>query len=489
MTTSLTELSLAELSRALAEERCSSREVTEACIARRQALDDELGAFLAVHDEAALAAADASDERRARGAALGPLDGVPIGLKDNIVTEGVVTTAASRILEGFVPPYDATCVRKLKEAGAVLVGKLNCDEFAMGSSTENSAYKPTKNPWNPAYAPGGSSGGSAAAVAAGLCMGSLGTDTGGSVRQPASYCGVVGIKPSYGRVSRFGVVAFASSLDQVGPFARDVEGTAHLLSAIAGHDPRDATSAPHEVPDYAALLGERCEGLRVGLPREYLEEGGLTPEVKAAALEAKRGLEERGATVREVSLPHTKYVAPTYYVIATAEASSNLARYDGVRFGPRLGEEKGLVPLYEETRGALFGDEVKRRILLGTYVLSAGYYDDHYLLAQRVRRRVADDFTRAFEDVDVLLCPTSPTPPFRLGERTSDPLTMYLSDVFTIGANLAGLPGLSLNAGFSSEGLPLGVQLIGRPFEEERVLHAAYALERELELFDRRPPL
>ncbi len=486
----VTELSLSDLVRALDDKRCSSREVTEACLARIAAHDDELGAFLHTGAEAALTAADAADERRARGAALGPLDGVPLGLKDNLVTEGVPTTAGSRILEGWLPPYDGTVVQRLKQQGAVLVGKLNCDEFAMGSSTENSAFRVCKNPWQRAYAPGGSSGGSAAAVAAGMCFGSLGTDTGGSIRQPASFCGVVGMKPSYGRVSRFGVVAFASSLDQVGPFARDVEGSAHLLRAIAGHDARDATSVEREVPDYAALLDERCAGLRVGLPKEYLEAGaGISPEVRQAVEDARRALESRGASVVEVTLPHTKYAVATYYIVATAEASSNLARYDGVRFGKRLGEAKGLVPMYEETRGALFGDEVKRRILLGTYVLSSGYYDAHYLRAQKVRRRFAEDYGRAFQSVDVMLCPTSPTAPFRLGEKTSDPLTMYLSDVFTIGANLAGLPGLSLNAGFSSGGLPLGVQLLGRPFEEERVLSAAFALERELGLADRRPAL
>jgi aspartyl-tRNA(Asn)/glutamyl-tRNA(Gln) amidotransferase subunit A len=484
----LTELSLGELARALEERRCSSVEATAEALARIAAIDDKLGSVLCLDETGARAAAAAADERRARGEAMGPLDGVPIGLKDNLCLEGLPTTAASRILEGYVPPYDATCVGRLKDAGAVLLGKLNCDELAMGSSSENSAYKPCRNPWDLSRTPGGSSGGSAAAVAAGLCAGSLGTDTGGSIRQPAGFCGVVGMKPTYGRVSRFGVVAFASSLDQVGPFARDVEGAALLLEAIAGFDERDSTSIDAPVPAYARGLADGIKGLKVGLPREYLTGEGIGDEVRAAVADARRALEARGASVVEVSLPHTKYAVATYYIVATAEASSNLARYDGVRYGPRRGEGEGLLALYEKTRGELFGDEVKRRIMLGTYVLSAGYYDAYYLRAQKVRRLLADDFARAFEEVDVLLCPTSPTLPFALGERTTDPLSMYLSDVFTLGASLAGLPGASVNAGFFGE-LPIGVQLLGRALDEQTVLNAAAALEAELGLLGRRPRL
>lgn len=484
-----TDLTLAKLARALDDKRLSAKEVTEACLSRVAALDEALGAFLRVDEEGALAAAKRSDERRQSGHALSPLDGVPLALKDNLLTEGVETTAGSRILEGYVPPYDATCTRKLKEAGAVLLGKLNCDEFGMGSSNENSAFKPCKNPWDPSRTPGGSSGGSAAAVAAGECFGALGTDTGGSIRQPAAFCGVVGVKPSYGRVSRFGVVAFASSLDQVGPFARDVESAALLLSTIAGFDARDATSVEREVPDYARALTGDVKGLKVGVPKEYLATEGLHPDVAKVVDDAKRALSQRGASLVEVSLPHTKYAVATYYLVATAEASSNLARYDGVRYGPRRGEEQGLSSLYEQTRGELFGDEVKRRIMLGTYALSAGYYDAYYLRAQKVRRRIAEDFQAAFDDVDLLLCPTSPTPAFRLGEKIGDPLTMYLSDIFTLSVNLAGLPGLSLNGGYTSEGLPVGVQLIGRAFDEETLLGGAFALEQELGLTERRPSL
>ncbi|MFZ9889918.1 MAG: amidase family protein, partial [Myxococcota bacterium] len=392
----LSQISLGDLVTTLGANACTSQEATRACLDRAHELDGRLGCYLLLDEETALASAAASDERRARGQALGPLDGVPLALKDNLVTRGTTTTAASRILEGWVPPYDGTAVRRLRDAGAVLLGKLNCDEFGMGSSNENSAYKPCRNPWDERFTPGGSSGGSAAAVAAGLCFGSLGTDTGGSVRQPASCCGVVGMKPTYGRVSRFGVVAFASSLDQVGPFARDVRGTALLLQTIAGRDERDATSVDRSVPDYPSLLDERCDGLRVGLPREYLDGSGISDDVARAVDDAKRGLVARGARLVEVSLPHTKASVPTYYVLATAEASSNLARYDGVRFGPRLGESQGLRGMYEETRGRLFGDEVKRRILLGNYVLSAGYYDAYYLRAQKVRRLIAGDFTRTF---------------------------------------------------------------------------------------------
>jgi aspartyl-tRNA(Asn)/glutamyl-tRNA(Gln) amidotransferase subunit A len=451
--------SLGQLSRSLANGGVSSREATDAYLARTDAVDDKLGAFLFVDADAARAAADRSDERRAAGDTLGPLDGVPLALKDNLVTEGVVTTSASRILEGWTPPYDATVVRRLNRA--------------------------CRNPWDPTRAPGGSSGGSAAAVAAGLCAGALGSDTGGSIRQPAAFCGVVGLKPTYGRVSRFGLIAFASSLDQIGPLSRDVHGAALLGGAISGFDPRDSTSVERDVGDWTQDLDASIDGLRIGLPVEYAKTEGTDPAVLTAVDDAKRALTARGATVVEVSLPHTRYAIATYYVLCTAEASSNLARLDGVRYGPRRGGDD-LRDLYETTRGDLFGPEVKRRILLGTWVLSAGYYDAYYRRAQRVRARIAEDFTSAFDEVDLLLCPTSPVPAFGLGERTTDPLTMYLADAFTVPASLAGLPALSLNAGFAGA-LPLGVQLVGRPFDESTLLRAAHHLESELALAARRP--
>jgi aspartyl-tRNA(Asn)/glutamyl-tRNA(Gln) amidotransferase subunit A len=444
--------------------------------------DSEIGAFLCVDREQALRQARAADERIRKGESLSELDGIPLGIKDLIVAEGLPTTAGSRILEGYRPPYDATASRKLKEHGAVILGKLNLDEFGMGSTNEFSAYKACRNPYDKTRSPGGSSGGSAAAVAASFCYGSLGTDTGGSVRLPASFCGIVGLKPSYGRVSRFGVVAFASSLDQVGPMARDVTDTAVMLSAIAGFDERDSTSVNVPVPRYQDMLTGDLTGLRVGIPKEYFSIGGLDAEVKETVERAIEALKKRGASVREVSLPHTKHAVATYYIIAPAEASSNLSRYDGVRYGPRLGEEDGLRSLYETTRGRLFGAEVKRRIMIGTYVLSAGYYDAYYVRAQKVRRLFAEDFQRAFQDVDMLVCPTAPVLPFVLGAQNADPLQMYLNDIFTISANLAGLPALSLNAGFSKAGLPIGVQLMGRAFDEAALLNAAYGLEQELQV-------
>jgi len=487
-TTPLVGRSLMALSRALEAREATSSGLVDAhlaAIARLDAGQDGLGAFLAVDDERARREAAESDARRARGEARSVLDGVPIAIKDNIVTEGLATTAASKILEGWIPPYDATVVARLRSAGAVVVGKTNMDEFGMGSSTERSAFRQTKNPWDPARTPGGSSGGSASAVAAGLAPAALGTDTGGSIRQPASFTGTVGLKPTYGRVSRFGVVAYASSLDQVGTFTTDVVDAAQLLSLIAGRDARDATSADVPVPDYTRALDDGVRGLRVGVAREHID--GLTGEVKDAHVDAKRALESAGATVVDVTLPHTRYAIAAYYVIAMAECASNLARYDGVRFGPRRGEERGLRALYEETRGALFGDEVKRRVLLGTFVLSSGYYDAYTLRAQKVRARIAEDFTRAFVDVDVLLAPVSPFVAFPLGEKTSDPLAMYLADVFTISANLAGLPAMSVNARFSTEGLPIGVQLHARPFEETTMLRAARALEKTLAVAPRVP--
>ena len=489
MTDEICSQTLSSLVAALDTKACTSAEATQACLERIENTNGVLGSFLQVEAESAMNAAKAADQRRQQGRPLSSLDGVPISLKDNLLTEGVPTQAASRILEDYRPPYDATVVKKLKDAGAVLLGKVNCDEFAMGSSNENSAYGVCKNPWNTAYSPGGSSGGSAASVASGQSFASLGTDTGGSVRQPAAFCGVVGLKPSYGRVSRFGVVAFASSLDQVGPISRDVRGCAMLLNAIAGHDARDATSVQTPVANYLDALQEDLDGLQVGIPQLESFADGLTPSVALALDDAKRALAAKGATLVDIELPHSQYAVATYYILASSEAASNLARYDGVRYGPRKGEENGLQSLYEETRGQLFGQEVKRRILLGNYVLSAGYYDAYYVRAQKVRRLIAQDFQQAFEKVDVILTPTSPTPAFRLGEKSDDPLQMYLSDIFTIQANLAGIPAISVPGAWTDEGLPLGIQLMAPAFGEEKLFRAAYGLESELQLESRKPLL
>jgi aspartyl-tRNA(Asn)/glutamyl-tRNA(Gln) amidotransferase subunit A len=413
--------------------------------------------------------------------------GIPLAIKDVICTKGVATTCGSRILEDFVPPYDATAVARLKAAGAILLGKTNMDEFAMGSSTENSAYFTTANPWDLERVPGGSSGGSAAAVAAGECLGALGSDTGGSVRQPASLCGIVGLKPTYGRVSRYGLVAFASSLDQIGVMTKDVTDAAMLLEAIAGHDPRDSTSLNVPVPDYAAGLEGDLKGVRVGVPKEFLVEG-MQPEVEAAVRAAVDTLVELGAEAREVSLPHTDHALPVYYLIAPAEASANLARYDGVRYGSRV-DGGGLIETYKRTRGEGFGPEVKRRIMLGTYALSAGYYDAYYLKAQKVRTLIKGDFDAAFEQVDVVVAPTSPTTAFRIGEKADDPLQMYLSDIFTLSMNLAGICGLSLPCGFDGQDLPIGLQVMGPPLGEERVLRVAYAYEQATQWHARRAKL
>ncbi|HVG59148.1 MAG TPA: Asp-tRNA(Asn)/Glu-tRNA(Gln) amidotransferase subunit GatA [Hyalangium sp.] len=480
----LTGLSMLELAAKLAAREVSSVEATQACLARVAQVDGKVKAFLRLDEKGALAAAEASDARRKAGNPAGPLDGVPIGLKDIFLTEGVETTAASRILQGFIPPYDATVVSLLKQAGLPIVGKLNMDEFAMGSSNEGSAFGPTHNPWALDRTPGGSSGGSAAAVAAREVFGALGTDTGGSIRQPAAFTNIVGIKPTYGRVSRYGVISYASSLDQVGPMARTVADTAALLQIIARHDPLDATSAPVEAPDYGADLEGGVRGLKLGVPREYFIEG-MDPEVEATVREAMKAYERLGATLVDVSLPHTKYALATYYLIAPAEASSNLARYDGVRYGLRAKEAKGLREMYGLSRDRGFGAEVKRRIMLGTYALSAGYYDAYYLRAQKVRTLIRQDFTKAFEQVDAILSPASPVPPFKLGEKMDDPLSMYLMDVFTLTCNLAGLPGLSLPCGFTKSNLPIGLQILGKPFDEARLLRIARAFEREHD-FNRR---
>jgi aspartyl-tRNA(Asn)/glutamyl-tRNA(Gln) amidotransferase subunit A len=460
----------------------------EAYLARIAVLNPVLHAYLAVVGDAARAQADLADDRLRRGEILRPLEGIPLAIKDVLCTRGVPTTCGSRILQRFVPPYDATVMVRLAAVGAILLGKTNLDEFAMGSSTENSAFGPTRNPWALDRVPGGSSGGSAAAVAADLAAGGLGTDTGGSVRQPAALCGVVGLKPTYGRVSRYGLIAFASSLDQIGPLTKDVRDAAIVLEAIAGHDPMDSTSADQPVPDYQAALGQGVRGLTLGIPDEYFV-AGLDPEVEGAVREAIAVLERLGARTRRVSLPHTDSGVATYYIVAPAEASSNLARYDGVRYGHRAAGGRDLVAMTARTRAEGFGPEVRRRIMLGAYVLSAGYYDAYYGQAQRVRTLIRRDFDRAFAEVDLIVAPTAPTPAFRLGEKTADPLAMYLNDVFTIPAPLAGVPALSVPCGFSGEGLPIGLQLIGRPFDEAALFRAAGAYEAATDWRARRPAL
>ena len=456
-------------------------------LARIERLDPQVRAFLTVTGEEALREAARADARLKAGAPLGPLDGVPLALKDVFCTRGVRTTCGSKILEGFVPPYDATVVARLRAAGAVVLGKLNMDEFAMGSSTEHSGFFTTRNPWDLARVPGGSSGGASAAVAAGLATLSLGTDTGGSIRQPAAFCGVLGMKPTYGRVSRYGLIAFASSLDQVGPFARDVEDAAVLLQTIAGADPMDSTAVDVPVPDYRAALGQGIEGMTIGVPAEYFIDG-MDPEVERAVREAIVTLEKLGARAEPVSLPYSEYGLAAYYVIAPAEASSNLARYDGVKYGLRAGGARDVIEMYSKTRAAGFGAEVKRRVMLGTYALSAGYYDAYYGQAQKVRTLVRRDFEQAFARVDLIVAPTTPGVAFKMGEK-EDPLQMYLNDIFTIPVNLSGLPGLSIPAGFTQTGLPIGLQLIGRAFDETTLLRAAHAYESVTSWHTRRPVL
>ncbi|MBC7908396.1 MAG: Asp-tRNA(Asn)/Glu-tRNA(Gln) amidotransferase subunit GatA [Rhodospirillaceae bacterium] len=477
--TELTKLTIAEATTKLAQGEFTAVELTQAHLAAMEA-KRHLNAFITETPELALEEAKASDARRKAGQA-GALDGIPLGIKDLFCTKGVRTTAASHILDGFVPQYESTVSQNLKNAGAVTLGKLNLDEFAMGSANITSYHGNVENPWksksDPAkkLVPGGSSGGSAAAVAARMAMGATGTDTGGSIRQPAAFCGITGIKPTYGRCSRWGVVAFASSLDQAGPMARTVEDCAIMLGAMAGHDAKDSTSAPMAVPNFAAALTGDIRGLKVGIPKEYRPEG-LSDEVNKVWEQGIEWLKAAGATPVEITLPHTKYALPTYYIVAPAEASSNLARYDGVRFGLRV-EGKTLDDMYRKTRAAGFGTEVRRRIMIGTYVLSAGYYDAYYTKAQKVRRLIAEDFTKAFLTVDVILTPTAPSAAFGMGDNTDDPVTMWLNDVFTIPTSLAGLPGLSLPAGLSADGLPLGLQLIGRPFDEETVFKVAGVME------------
>lgn len=482
---SLTFETLASHRRHLDQKKYSAVELAKAYLDRIAATDERIGSYLHVCREIALSQATAADERLARGEST-PLLGIPIGLKDIFLTQGIPTTCASHILEGYVPPYTATSAQRLLDAGAVLLGKLNMDEFAMGSSTETSYFKKTRNPWDLERIPGGSSGGSASSVAAGQCVASLGTDTGGSIRQPAALCGVVGLKPTYGRVSRYGVIAFASSLDQVGPLTRTVEDCALMLSVIAGYDGHDSTSNTAPVPDYAASLTKPAKGLRLGIPKEYFG-SGIDPEVKAAVEAAIKQYDAMGVTCEAVSLPHTDYALSTYYIIAPAEASSNLARYDGIRFGFRDPEAKNLREVYEHSRTKGFGPEVTRRIILGTYVLSAGYYDAYYLKAQRVRTLIKRDFDTVFEKVDAILTPVSPTPAFKLGEKTSDPLQMYLSDIFTIPVNMAGLPGLSVPCGFTQTNLPLAFQLIGKPFDEATLLQLGHAYQQATDWHTRTP--
>jgi aspartyl-tRNA(Asn)/glutamyl-tRNA(Gln) amidotransferase subunit A len=482
----LNELTIEAASRLLAAGEISSVELTEACLARIAKTEPKVGSFLEVTSEIARRQAREADDRIRARRDVRPLTGIPIALKDLFITSGVRTTCASKILESFVPRFDGTVAARLREAGAVLVGKTNMDEFAMGSSTENSALGVTRNPWDLARVPGGSSGGSATAVAARQVLGSYGTDTGGSIRLPASYCGLVGLKPTYGRVTRYGMIAFASSLDQCGPFATTAKGAALLLQAVAGHDPRDATSIVTPPPSYTSALTGDVAGLRLGIPKEYFG-AGLEPDVERAVRAAIAKLEALGARTVEVSLPHTEYAIATYYLVATAEASSNLGRYDGVRFGLRVGAEEGLRTMYGKTRDAGFGREVKRRIMLGTYALSAGYYDAYYLKAMKVRTLIRNDFERAFSGCDALVAPTAPCTAFAFGARTGDPLQMYLSDVLTISVNLAGLPGLSVPCGFDGRGLPVGLQVIGPALGEPVVLRIADAYQQASPWHERVP--
>ena len=477
-------LTIHELHQALKEKKLSSVEATGAMLSRIEAVEPLVNSFITVATERALAGAEAADRRIASGD-MNLLTGIPLAIKDIFLTEGVRTTCGSRILDNFIPPYSATSWAKLDGRGAVLLGKLNQDEFAMGSSNESSYFGPCRNPWDTTRIPGGSSGGSAAAVAARLATATLGTDTGGSIRQPASHCGCVGLKPTYGRVSRYGVIAYASSLDQVGPLTRDVSDCAAMLEAIAGYDPKDSTSVATPVPDYSANLKDGVQGLKIGLPKEYFI-SGLDPDVQKAMDAAIETFRKLGAEFVDISLPHTDYAVATYYLIATAEASSNLARYEGVRFGHRSENAEGLIDMMTKSRSEGFGAEVKRRIMLGTYALSSGYYDAYYVKAQKVRTLIMNDFIRAFADVDIMLTPVAPTPAFKIGEKVNDPLQMYLSDIFTIPVNLAGTCAMSLPAGFSPSGLPIGVQLIGKPFGEECILKAGYAFEQATEWHTRK---
>ncbi len=480
-------LTIHELQGLLARKEVTPLDLTEAVFDRIESVEDRVNAFITLNKEQALLQAAEAGRQLEMGEG-GPLCGIPLSIKDVLCTKGLRTTAGSKILEPFVPPYNATVVEKLEQAGAVIVGKTSMDEFAMGSANENCVYGVPKNPWKPDFICGGSSGGSAASVAADECIASLGSDTGGSIRQPASHCGIVGLKPTYGRVSRFGLLAYASSLDQVGPLTKDVTDCALMLNVISGYDRRDSTSVNCEVPDYCASLIDGLEGMIIGIPQEYFGEG-LDPEVEAAVKNAVEKLGDAGAIIREVSLPHTEYGVAAYYIIAPAEASSNLARYDGVKYGMRVMEADSLLDMYKRTRSQGFGDEVKRRIIMGTYALSSGYYDAYYKKASQVRTLIIEDYKKAFVDCDVLVSPVTPSPAWKIGEKSHDPLSMYLSDVLTIPANLAGIPGLSVPCGFSSAGLPIGMQIQGAHFAEKKLLKVGYNLEKRLDIVGKKPSL
>ena len=484
----LHELTIHAAHELLRKKEISAEELTGAVLERIDAVEENVGAFITVAGDLAVEQARAADRMIAAGRC-GPLTGIPLGIKDLICTRNLRTTCASKILDNFVPPYDATVIKALKKAGAIVVGKLNMDEFAMGSSTENSGLKNTRNPWDFDRIPGGSSGGSAAAVAADMCLGALGSDTGGSIRQPASHCGVVGLKPTYGRVSRFGLVAFASSLDQIGSLSKNVTDSALLLNTIAGYDAADSTSVPVEVPDYAKAFDRGLKGLKIGIPGEYFVTAGLDHEVAASVNNAVQVIENLGAERIDISLPHTEYAVAVYYVIAPSEASSNLARYDGVKYGFRNTDSSELMDMYRTTRSSGFGPEVQRRIIIGTYCLSAGYYDAYYRKASQVRTLIMEDFNKAFEICDVILSPVAPTPAFKIGEKIDDPLTMYLSDIFTLSANLAGVPGMSIPCGFSTQGLPIGLQLMAKHFNEEMLFNVAYHFEQATEFHKKKPNL
>ncbi|MDM8522570.1 Asp-tRNA(Asn)/Glu-tRNA(Gln) amidotransferase subunit GatA [Desulfococcaceae bacterium HSG8] len=485
----LYKLTIHEAHKLLKNKEISSHELTRAVLDRIRDTEEKVDAYITVADELAMAQAEHAD-KVISGGDISTLTGIPLAIKDLMCTKGLRTTCASNILENFVPPYDSTVIRKLKAGNAVIVGKTNMDEFAMGSSNEHSGMKVTRNPWDLTRIPGGSSGGSAAAVSADMCIGALGSDTGGSIRQPASHCGVVGMKPTYGRVSRFGLLAFASSLDQIGPLTKDVTDCAILMNTIAGYDPSDSTSVPEDVPDYTSFLRkDGLKGITVGIPREYHEVQGLDPDVSNAVKDAIRKMTDMGAECVDVSLPHSKYVVSVYYVIAPCEASSNLARYDGVKYGFRDKDKTTLMEMYRSTRSQGFGSEVQRRIIIGTYCLSAGYYDAYYKKASQVRTLIMEDFKNAFETCDLIMSPVAPTPAFPIGEKVDDPLTMYLSDIFTLSANLAGIPGISVPCGFSADGLPIGIQILGKHFNEKTLFSAAYNFEQETDFHKRKPLL
>lgn len=483
----LNQLTIHELQEKIKNGDASARQIAESVFARIDAVEERVHSYIRLMKDEALAAAEKADEEIKKGN-IKALTGIPIALKDILCTKGVTTTCGSKILHNFVPPYDATVVEKLRDAGAVFIGKANMDEFAMGSSTETSYFGPTRNPWDLERIPGGSSGGSATSVAADECIASIGSDTGGSIRQPAALCGVVGLKPTYGRVSRFGLIAFASSLDQIGPFTKDVEDCAIMMNVLAGYDPHESTSVPAEVPDYRQFIGRDIKGWKVGIPKEYFIEG-IDPEVDASIKKVIKVVEACGGQCVDISLPHTEYCLAVYYIIAPAEASSNLARYDGVRYGHRASDVKDLLDMYKKTRLEGFGTEVKRRIMIGTYALSAGYYDAYYKKASQVRALIKRDFDEAFKKCDVILTPTTPTPAFKIGEKTDSPLQMYLSDIFTISTNLAGIPGISVPCGFTAAGLPLGVQFLAGHFEEGKLIQIASAYEKKANIEKRRPQL